>query len=400
MLYIIPIMSPDAIAEILTENKKLKDEVEDLKDRIAWFERQMFGAKSERFIAADSNQTSLDLGMGPTPVTQATVETITYDRKKPVRHTPHGREDLPAHLPRKEIVILPNDIDVTGAERIGEKVTERAEYKPAVFYVNRIIRPVFAIMIDGVRTLVCGELPKHCNDKGKYGASFIAHVTVDKFEDHTPIYRQQKQIKRDSGLDIPETTLDRLPEVAAFWLDPIARRLAEIIMNCGYMQMDESTLRVMIQPTKGKSSTGHIWLRHSPEKRIVVFDYNRRRNADTARKLVADYKGILQTDGYVVYDAYSAAPGILHVGCLAHARRGFDESKDNDRPRAAYALEVFRKLFEIETEARQQELNADQRLELRLERSAPIMDALKGWLDTEVTNVRPESNPVLSESMA
>lgn len=383
-------MSPEAIADIITENKLLKDENEDLKNRLAWLTRQIFGAKSERFVADDDAQTTLDLGITASCGEQAT-ETICYDRKKTARHTPHGREEIPAHLPRREMVFVPNDVDLTTAERIGEKVTERVEYKPAEYYVKRIIRPVFAVMIDGVRTLVCAQLPKHCNDKGKYGASFIAHAIVDKFEDHTPIYRQQKQIMRDSGLDIPETTLDRLPEIAAFWLEPIARRLAAIVMGSGYIQMDESTLRVMIQPTKGKSSTGHIWLRHAPEHNIVVFDYDRRRNADTARRLVAEYQGILQTDGYVVYDAYSATPGILHVGCHAHGRRGFEKSKDNDRPRATHALGVFRKLFEIEAEARQLSLSAEQRLELRQERAAPIMDSFKAWLEGEALSVRPKS---------
>jgi hypothetical protein len=72
----------------------------------------------------------------------------------------------------------------------------------------------------------------------------------------------------------------------------------------------------MIKPTKGNSSTGHALLRHAPWHHIVEFDYAWHKSVKVAQQLIGNYHVILQTDGYVVYDAYSKIPGIL-AGCNA-----------------------------------------------------------------------------------
>ena len=382
-------MSPEAIELIITENVALKEENADLRHQLEWLKRQVFGQKTERYIPADESQTSLELGVAEKVFAEKT-ETVTYERKKPQNQTPHGREEIPAHLPRKEIVIMPTE-DVSAMERIGEKVTEQLEYTPPEYFVNKYVRPVYAGDVNGERTVVCGELPKLCNEKGKYGASIIAHTVVSKFEDHTPIYRLQKIIARDSGVVIPETSLDVFPELAAFWLEPIAQKCAERVMKSGYAQMDESTLKVMIQPTNGKSSIGQMWVRNAPELRTVVFNFDLHRSGAVAKSLLDGYQGILQTDGLGAYDQFTKCEDIVHAGCHAHARRGFNESKSSDHARAIHALNLYHKLFALEVEAKSVAMPPGDRLKLRQEKSVPIIAEFKLWLDAEVRNVRPKS---------
>jgi len=382
-------MSPEAIESMIAENAALKEQNAELRQQLEWLKRQIFGQKTERYIPSDDSQLALALGIPENDISEKT-ETITYDRTKPHKQTPHGREDIPAHLPRNEIVIMPQE-DVSGMERIGEKVTEQLEYAPAKYFVNKYIRPVFAGDIHGERTVVCGELPKLCSEKGKYGASIIAHAVVSKFDDHTPIYRLQKIIARDSGVVIPESSLDTFPEIAAFWLEPIARKCAEKVMGSGYIQMDESTLKVMIKPTNGKSTTGQMWVRHAPEQHIVIFNYDRHRSGTVASNLIGDYQGILQTDGLGSYNQFTESNDIVHAGCHAHARRGFDESKSSDHARAAHALSLYQKLFTIEAESKSLYMPPGDRHKLRQEKSAPIVAEFKLWLDAEVRNVRPKS---------
>jgi transposase len=382
-------MSPDAIESMIAENAALKDQIAELRQQLEWLKRQVFGQKTERYVPSDENQTSLALDV-PESDLPAPTETVTYDRKKPQNHSPHGREDIPAHLPRNEIVIMPVE-DVSGMDRIGEKVTEQLEYTPPKYFVNKYVRPVFAGDIHGERTVICGELPKLCNEKGKYGASIIAHAVVSKFEDHTPIYRLQKIIARDSGVVIPESSLDIFPELAAFWLEPIARKCAEKVMESGYIQMDESTLKVMIQPTNGKSTTGQMWVRHTPEQHVVIFNFDLHRSGTVASNLIGGYQGILQTDGLGSYNQFTESKGIVHAGCHAHARRGFDESKSSDHARATHALDLYHKIFAIEAEAKSVAMPPGDRLKLRQEKSAPIVAEFKLWLDAEVKNVRPKS---------
>lgn len=136
-------MSPDELlvkyTDATKEIKVLRDENQHLKDRIAWFEKQIFGQKTERYVSNDQ-QTELPLNV-PKKEIEVSQETVTYTRDKVKKHTPHGRDEIPAHLPRIDKKIEP-DFDTSGYVKIAEKITEELHYKPAEFYVLRIIRPV------------------------------------------------------------------------------------------------------------------------------------------------------------------------------------------------------------------------------------------------------------------
>ncbi|MBN1130932.1 MAG: transposase [Chitinispirillaceae bacterium] len=153
-------MTNEAIADILAENRQLKGDVLALKDVVAdlqgqldWFRRQVFGTKSERVIPTSDAQCTLPLGDAPSTPPARKTQTVTYTRTCPdANKTPHGREEIPAHIPRVDIPVEP-DFDTTGMEKVAEKITEQLEYKPPEFYANRYIRPVFATIINGERTL-------------------------------------------------------------------------------------------------------------------------------------------------------------------------------------------------------------------------------------------------------
>jgi len=154
-------------AELKKHNKTLSDEIAWLKSRIDWFEWQIYGQKTERFIPDGALQTQLPLEGFAAQEKKKITETITYTRTKPdANKTPHGRDGLPAHLPR-ERVLIPADFDTTGMEKMGEKITEELHYEPPVFKVRQLVREVFATINNGERTLVCVDMPLRCIDKGK-----------------------------------------------------------------------------------------------------------------------------------------------------------------------------------------------------------------------------------------
>lgn len=389
-------MSPEAIEQILNDNKRLqestralKSENVALKEQLAELKRLIFGQKRERYIPAE-NQVSMDLGIIEDDV-RVDMEKISYQRRKHNKQTPHGREEIPSHIPRKDVHVVPN-FDTTGMEKMTEKITEQLEYKPAEFYATRFHRPVYVDVVDGERKIHCPPLPPLCIDKGKAGPTLVARLMVAKGEDHTPVFRQRKQIKRECGMDIPLTSLDAWYSKGCAWIKIIAKRLEQKLLQCGYMQMDESPLKVMIKPTNGKSTRGYMWSRYGPELGIAVFHYNRHWNAMVAEKLIGpDFKGILQTDGLKAYDALGNREHIEHAGCNGHARRYFEKSLGNDKKRSEYALNIYRKLFAIEDIALVKNMTPEGRLNLRREKSAPIMEKYKEWLDKEVLTVPPKS---------
>ena len=159
--------------------------------------RLIFGQKSERYVpVVDASQMNIPLE-NEQLLEQKSPETeqISYTRtKKDKKQTPHGRKPLPAHLPRKDIVIEPDE-DVSSLKKIGEQITEELEYEPAKFYVNRYIRPKYALEQD--EGVIIANLPTRPIEKGIAGPGLLAHVLVSKFVDHLPLYRQRQQSGKD-----------------------------------------------------------------------------------------------------------------------------------------------------------------------------------------------------------
>jgi len=109
----------------------------------------------------------------------------------------------------------------------------------------------------------------------------------------------------------------------------------------------------------------------------VVFDFQMGRGRAGPREFLKNFRGKLQSDGYAAYA--ELAEGILHVGCLAHARRGFVDAlkvAPND-PLPAEVIERIGKLYAVEEQARLAGLGPQERQAVRQQKSAPVMEQLK-----------------------
>src|SRR5690606_19456651 len=109
--------------------------------------------------------------------------------------------------------------------------------------------------------------------------------------------------------------------------------LANRIVKSGYLQVAETTFRVLDEKKSKKSGRSHIryfWVYHSPETKITLFDYQKGRDVDASMVLQRNFQGFLQSDAYSVYDRIGQLMGISAVGCWAHARREFIRAQDSD----------------------------------------------------------------------
>jgi transposase len=107
--------------------------------------------------------------------------------------------------------------------------------------------------------------------------------------------------------------------------------------------------------------------------------------------LLKDFKGYLQTDGYDVYDYFGRQNGVTLVGCMAHARRKFDEALPNDKQRAEHVLTLMQQLYAIERKAKEENLNFAQRYELRQQQAIPILNTLVQWMKEQYASVPDKS---------
>ena len=368
--------------ELETENLRLKFEIINLK-------KVIFGQRRERFIPAVSPEQMIFSEFDALEEVSVKTEQISYTRSKRKRnHTPHARQLLPAHLPRKEIVIEPEE-DITGLKKIGEEVTEELEFKPGKFYVNRFIRPKYALPEDA--GVIIGNLPTRPIEKGIAGPGLLAHILIGKFVDHLPLYRQRKQFLRQK-VDIPETTLYGWVKSCYTLLWPLYEAQKSQVLGSDYLMVDETPIKVLDPGNKpGTTHQGYYWVYYDPVHRQVFFDYRPSRSREGPNEILAGFSGYIQTDGYTGYEEISRKKDITPVGCMAHARRYFVEAENSDPERANWMLHHLQILYRMERHSRDSGFSHDQRFAQRISEAAIVMNVIKDWLDHESLKVLPKS---------
>jgi hypothetical protein len=170
----------------------------------------------------------------------------------------------------------------------------------------------------------------------------------------------------------------------------------EKICSCGellvrtydYAQADETTVQVLDEVGRDNRTKSYMWCyRGGGEKPSIVYEYQETRGGYHAQRFLKDFKGYLQTDAYSGYYWTDNDKNIISVGCHAHARRPFAELAKLNKGTglAAEALKFYRKLYKVEKIARENNLSAESRCELRQKQSQPVLDTFKIWLDHHLT---------------
>lgn len=375
--------------QLVSQNRELRAENLYLKQELAQLKRMIFGTKSERHIGNDPSQLNLGLDIEIVEQSERETEQITYTRSKPESKNGSAiRLALPSHLHREEHIIEPAE-DITGARKIGVVETEVLEYTPGKFYVEKYVRPKYVLPKE--EKIVIGELPTLPIPRGNAGPGLLAHLLISKFVDHLPFYRQVQQFKRQD-IDIAESTISGWFTASCRLLEPLYDRLVARVRQSSYLMADETPIPVQTKDKPGSTHKGFHWVYYAPLEKLVCFDYRKSRGRDGPQEFLESFRGILQADGYNAYDIYEKKDGITLYGCMAHARRKFENSKENDPQRAEYVLERMQKLYMVEREAREKGLSFEQRKTLRIEQSLPVLQELEKWMKEQLPEVLPKSS--------
>ncbi|TLY93485.1 MAG: IS66 family transposase, partial [Gammaproteobacteria bacterium] len=225
--------------------------------------------------------------------------------------------------------------------------------------------------------------------------ALLAHIVTAKFVDGLPLYRQETQFAR-LGVTLGRATMAGwMIRLGGTHLVPLINLLNEQMLEHPLIHSDETRLQVL-HSDKAPTADHWMWVRASgpPGRRIVLFDYDASRGGAVPKRLLQDYRGILLTDGWEPYAAQELK--LVHAGCMAHARRKFDEARKatpGDSSHAKSALDFIRELYLIEHTLwdREHPVTPARRLEVRSMRSAPIMTRFHAWLEALSSQVLPES---------
>ena len=371
------------LAQAQHENARLRQQLDVLC-------RRLFGKKAERAdprrLQLALEQLSNEPGAVTEPVEMDSGETPVRGH---ARRRPHGRQVLPADLPRETITV---DL-LEGAKTcacgtrktvIGTIDSEKLDYVPASFRILQTSRLKYACPAchDGV---VEAPAPAQAVEKSLAAEGLLAHVVVSKYADHLPLRRLAGIFARHGVTLAPSTLCDWVADVAAA-LAPLGAQLRREITASPYLQTDDTPITVLDRG--GGSFKGRIWTYLDPLSRQVVFEVTATHERAGPEAFLAPFTGYLQADAYTGYDALYRSGGIVEVGCWAHARRRFVEALDTDVA-AAPVLALIQQLYQVEHDAAT--LAPDARRDLRQTRAVPLLAQLDTQRRALAAQVLPKS---------
>jgi transposase len=359
--------------------------------------RMQFGARSERLP-----EEQLQLGL------EALEQAIAKGDAEAEKQNPELRKDhaakrrasrgaLPAHLPRIEITLTPEDTACpccrTAMTVIGEDTSERLDVIPAQFRVIVTRRPKLACRACP-GTVVQAPAPARLIEGGLPTEALVAHVLVARYADHLPLYRQAQILARQ-GVILERSTLSFWMGYAAAEVAPVVARLREILLGSTRIFADETIVPVL-DPGRGRTKQGYFWAIARDDRPwggsqppAVVYSYAPGRGHIHANTLLGGYRGILQCDGYAAYKklggSKSADPPVTLAFCWSHVRRGFYDLAKTKAPIATEALKRIGALYEIEARIRGN--SAAERLAVRQAESKPLVADLRVWFEVQIAKL-------------
>jgi transposase len=394
----------DYIKELETNLKEYKYKYLELKERYDLLVYKRFVRSAEQVIADETQQLLFTLEeVQVEAVTEETRQDDTgvvksYSRKK------SGRKPLDPNLHREERIVDIEESEKicacgTTLTRIGEESNEKLHIIPPRIYVERVIRPKYACRCcEGTEdeckpTVRIAPVEPSIIPKSIVTPSLLSCIMIQKYEDHLPFYRQEKQFER-IGVTISRQDMSNWQQQAYRKLSPLFERLYEAVKSGPVIQMDETTVQVMGEEDRDDTQKSYMWLARGgpPGKTVIWYAYRETRSAYHAKNFLEGYCGYLQTDGYAGYDtAVKDMSCIIHVGCFAHARRKFFEaSKASKKSHSAEeGIKYIRKLYNIEDELRGQNLDDEKFLSERKALVVPILEKFKSWLLKRKDEVPP-----------
>jgi transposase len=370
----------EQLCEREEELRQKQEQLAEAQAFIAELKRQLFGSKAEKL--SPEEQAQLDEIAGdlreqrqrPEPLSKQVLE----EEQKAQRQRRPPRHPIPIEL-ETETVILEPEITLCPCcgplARIGEEVTEEMDWVPAKLIRRRTIRPKYAACRCGQRGMTIAPLPARLLPQSKLGLGLAVYIVLARYDDHLSFYWLEQIFRERHGVEIPRQQMVQWMEQIAFWLQPLYDAMWAGMKAGGYLQIDETPVKVLDPEVRGKAAQGYLWF-YSVPGQDVILEFSRSRGQDVPRRRLQGFQGTIQTDAYEVYAALERKNSALQRnGCLTHARRRFYKALQESFVEALWFIAQIRQLYRIEDQVRH--LAPDERYHIRQEQAPSIWKALK-----------------------
>jgi transposase len=392
----------DAVRQLLERmqalTEKYDEKLTEVEAQIAELKRELFGPKADKLTPEQQdqmNQLIRDMeaeGKRPDPESSEVLVDEEADKRSKKKLRRVVRHPLPVHLETETVTLDPELVPCSHCGempvQIGEEITEEIDLIPAKIIRRRIVRRKHACRC-GEAGVAIAPLPPRLIPQSRLGLGLAVYIVLARFDDHLSYYWLEKQFKERQGIIIARQQMMQWVEHIANWLRPLYDFMWKAMLQTGYLQVDETPVRVLDPEVKGKAARGFLWFYAVPGSDVIL-EFDRSRGLEPVRQRLKDFVGTVQTDAYEVYNALQRQqPDIGRIGCLAHARRYMYKAVRENLPVAVWFISKIGLLYDIEEAIRG--LPAEERQERRMEQSPQIWSEMKTKAEELQPTLLPKS---------
>ena len=379
-------------------------------EQMADLKRHRFGRSSEKheaegqvsFMEVDGKIVFFNESEAVVEEGNTQEETESVSRTKPKKKQGKREEDLegvPVVVVEHSMTDeeLEDKFGKDGWKQLPDEVYRRYSFTPAKIEVEEHHVKVYAgketeevIKAPHPQTLLRGSL---------VSPSLEAAVMNAKYVNAVPLYRQEQEFER-YGLHISRQNMANWTiQCADRYLAVLYDYLHEKLYGYHVLQADETPVLVN-KDGRPAGSKSYMWVyrtgRMYTECQIVLYEYQKTRNASHPREFLKDFSGVCVTDGYQVYHTIEGEREDLRIaGCWSHARRRFDEAvkalpKQKQKDSRAYlALTMIQAIYREEKQLK--DLPAGERRNRRQLSVKPLVEAYFTWVRENLPKVPQKS---------
>ena len=385
-----------------------QQQIDELQKQVSWMSEQLILSNKKTF-GSSSEKTSPDQlsffneaeSLADPKLSEPQVEEITYERKKRKGKREEDLKDLPLEIVEYALPASECSCPQCGEHlhQMSKEIRTELVFVPAQFKKVQHERLIYSCRNcekKEIATPVIKASAPAALIKGSIAsASVVAGIINGKYVNSLPLYRQEKEFARQ-GIYLPRQNMANwLIRCTDDYFKPLYERLRQELLTNDILHADETTMQVLKEPGRKPTSQSYMWLYRTgqSDRPVVLFEYQQTRAATHPKAFLSGYKGYLQVDGYAAY--HTLPQEIRIVGCFAHARRKFDEAlkvmseKDRAGSKAERGLQYCNALFAIERDI--QNLSDKERIQVRDERSRPLLQEFREWLLQVEPHMLPKS---------
>ena len=389
----------EQLETLTAEVRSLNEKMQLMMEQMVLANRNRFGQSSEKmadagqisFMAVDATIVFFNEAEAACNLDAPEPEQLEESTPRPVKKKGKREQDM-SGLPIERIDHYMTEEELTaefgknGWKQLPDAISRRYRFVPAKVEVEEHHIGVYADKKDG--HMVKAKHPRGLLHGSTVSPTLAAAVINGKYVNAIPLYRLEQEFKR-YGLAITRQNMANwMIRLGEEYLSVLYDYLHRKLYDYHVIQADETPVLVN-HDGRPAGSKSYMWVYRSgymyPEKQIVLYEYQRTRNASHPREFLKDFSGICVTDGYQVYHTLEKEKEDLTIaGCWVHGRRKFEEALATipaEGKKDSVAWLVMKQIQAIyREEGKLKELSSQERLAQRQVVIRPLVDALFAYL--------------------